>query len=115
MHRNIISIAILGLLIPATVAAQQRDSTQARVQEDLEQALEDFDIEEGEAGSEQLIQLLQELMANPININQADVNELREVPGINLKTGHHTGPKKNLSNCKSRASVGLLTRKYSPM
>ncbi|MCW9706045.1 ComEA family DNA-binding protein [Fodinibius salsisoli] len=86
MRSVLIHIALIGWLIPAAVVAQQRDSTQTQVQEDLEQALEDFDIEEGERGSEQLIQLLQELMANPININRADVNELREVPGINLKT-----------------------------
>jgi competence ComEA-like helix-hairpin-helix protein len=85
MRSVVTTIALIGLLIPAVTVGQQRDSIRTQVQEDLEQALEDFDIEEDEAGSEQLIQLLQELMANPVNINRADIQELREVPGINLK------------------------------
>ncbi|HLR30929.1 MAG TPA: helix-hairpin-helix domain-containing protein, partial [Fodinibius sp.] len=54
-------------------------------QEDLEQALEDMDPEEMEISSQQLIHLLQDLSADPVNINTAELRELLQVPGINLK------------------------------
>lgn len=67
------------------VFAQQQDTTRSEVQEDLERALEDFDPNDPQFDTEQLTQYLQDLAANPININSADVDMLLRVPGINLK------------------------------
>src|SRR5699024_2096698 len=85
MKNSIPFILAIVILFPLTVFSQQRDSTQSAVQEDLERALENMDPEKAARQSEQLIQFLQELSANPVNINRADLHELRQVPGINLK------------------------------
>ncbi|GAA5521452.1 helix-hairpin-helix domain-containing protein [Aliifodinibius salicampi] len=79
-------IISLFLVIPYVSSAQERDSLSTEVQQDLEQALEGFDPEDAEANSEQLIQFLQELSANPVNVNTAGLHSLRQVPGLNLKT-----------------------------
>ncbi len=79
-------IISLLLAIPYVSSAQERDSLSTEVQQDLEQAIEGFDPEDAEANSEQLIQFLQELSANPVNVNTAGLHQLRQVPGLNLKT-----------------------------
>src|SRR5699024_9664900 len=85
MKNSILFILAIVILYPLTVFCLQRDSTQTAVQEDLERALENIDPEKAGRQSEQLIHFLQELSANPVNINRADLHELRQVPGINLK------------------------------
>ncbi|HEX6982805.1 MAG TPA: helix-hairpin-helix domain-containing protein [Balneolaceae bacterium] len=71
-------------MIPISALAQ--DSTQAEVQEDLEEALEVFDPQGTSFEGEQLIHFLQELAANPVNVNTAGLDALLQVPGVNLKT-----------------------------
>ena len=81
---------LTGLLLychAVVVFAQDKDSTRAEVQEDLEQALEDFDPESPEFNNERLVQYLQDLADQPVNINTADTDILLQVPGINLKIG----------------------------
>lgn len=85
MRRWYISISVWVLLLPAVAVAQQRDSTRTEVREDLEQALDDIDPDNLEMNSEQLIQFLQDMSANPVNVNHADLHTLMQVPGINLK------------------------------
>ncbi|MEL7834080.1 helix-hairpin-helix domain-containing protein [Fodinibius sp. Rm-B-1B1-1] len=65
--------------------AQQQDTTRSEVEDDLEGAIENFDPGDTNFDSEQLTQFLQELAENPININQAGVNDLLQLPGLNLK------------------------------
>lgn len=88
MSRHWIIIALFVAASAEPAAAQHRDTLQsdAGIGEDLEEALETFDTEETEAGPEQLTQFLQELAADPVNINRAGLTDLLQVPGINLKT-----------------------------
>ena len=82
-----IVLFILGffLVMPAVLLAQQQDTTRSEVQDDLEDAIENFDPGDTEFDSEQMTQFLQELAENPININNANVNALLQIPGLNLK------------------------------
>ncbi|MDZ7657665.1 helix-hairpin-helix domain-containing protein [Fodinibius sp.] len=84
--RSIVLI-ILGffLVMPVALLAQQQDTTRSEVQDDLEDAIENFDPGDTDFDSEQMTQFLQELAENPININNASVNALLQIPGLNLK------------------------------
>lgn len=86
MQKRLGYILLLFLLLPLMTLAQEQDSTETEVQDDIEEALEVFDPQSSEAGSEQLTQFLQDLAANPVNINRAGINALLEIPGLNLKT-----------------------------
>jgi len=85
MGRSGIIAAIMLMAFPILLFAQQQDSTRSAVRDDLEEALESFDPENMDQASEQLIQYLQGLAANPVDINRASVEELLQVPGMNLK------------------------------
>lgn len=74
----------LLLLYAPEVLSQQQDTVQTRVQEQLEQAFEEFDEEDGRSG-EDLIQFLEDLAANPVSLNTAGFDELLQIPGMNLK------------------------------
>lgn len=79
------TFAVLLLIWPVLLTAQQADSTSIRVQKDLEIAFEEIDEESG-VDTEQLGQLLQDLTRNPLNLNTATVEELLQIPGVSLKT-----------------------------
>ncbi|HET8865209.1 MAG TPA: helix-hairpin-helix domain-containing protein [Gracilimonas sp.] len=76
-------IVVLGItvLLPGLVFSQDTTS----VEEQLEKAFEELDPEESDLSGEQLTQFLEDLASNPININRAGLDELLQVPGINLK------------------------------
>jgi competence ComEA-like helix-hairpin-helix protein len=82
-----IFILILStVLYPSeTVIAQQKDSTQTRIEQDLERALDEFDSDESEQNLEELLEFLQNLANNPLNINRADIDDLLQVPGLNFR------------------------------
>ena len=65
--------------------AQQTDSTQSSAQEDLERVFDDFDPDDAEFNTEQLTQFLQDLAANPININKTSSDKLLIIPGLNIR------------------------------
>ncbi|MEX1268675.1 MAG: helix-hairpin-helix domain-containing protein, partial [Balneolaceae bacterium] len=65
--------------------AQQQDTTRARVEQDIEKAIEEIDPEESEMDPEELVEFLQELANNPLNINRAGLDELLQVPGLNFR------------------------------
>ncbi len=65
--------------------AQNRDTVRTQVERDIEQALQDIDPEESELDIEQLIEFLQELAANPVNINRASIDDLLQIPGLNFR------------------------------
>lgn len=71
--------------LPVVLLAQQQDTTRSEVEDDLEDAIENFDPGDTEFDSEQMTQFLQELAENPININNAGVKTLLQIPGLNLK------------------------------
>ena len=62
----------------------QQDSTQSEIERQLEETFEEIDTESSEITGEQLTQFLEDLAANPVNINRASVNDLLQVPGFNL-------------------------------
>ncbi|WP_176719505.1 ComEA family DNA-binding protein [Rhodohalobacter halophilus] len=65
--------------------AQHQDSTQSKIEHDLEILLDEFDGEESDTTLEELLEFLQNLAANPLNINRAGLDELLQVPGINFR------------------------------
>ncbi|SMO52581.1 Helix-hairpin-helix motif-containing protein [Gracilimonas mengyeensis] len=67
--------------VPILCMAQDTTS----VEEQLEAAFEELDTEDAEDAGEQLTQFLEDLAANPVNINQAGLDDFLQVPGINLK------------------------------
>lgn len=85
MRSSILLILGLFLAMPVVLLAQQQDTTRSEVQDDLEDAIENFDPGDTNFDSEQMTQLLQELAENPININRGGVNALLQIPGLNLK------------------------------
>lgn len=107
MQHILLNISVLMiLLMPALVWAQDQDSTRSEVEEDLEEAIEIFDPQNTEFDSEELTQYLQELAENPVNINRAGVNELLEVPGLNLNTARAIVDYRN--NVKPFETIGEL-------
>ncbi len=69
----------------ATPLRAQTDSTEAEVQEDILEALNSLDPTDPNFNPELLTQLLQDLAANPININDAGKGDLLPVPGVDLR------------------------------
>ena len=84
-----IQIVLLSFLITflffESAAAQQQDSTQTRIERDIERALEEFDGEEVDQNLEELLEFLQNLSNSPLNINRAGIDELLQVPGLNFR------------------------------
>ncbi|MDZ7805619.1 MAG: helix-hairpin-helix domain-containing protein [Gracilimonas sp.] len=76
-----VGLTVLGGLVPLTVYGQ--DST--GVEEQLEKAFEELDPEETNLTGEQLTQFLEDLASNPVNINRGKLDDLLQIPGINLK------------------------------
>jgi len=77
---------IVWLLVPSSpLLAQERDSIQTQVERDLERAIEEIDPEESDLDIEELLEYLQNLAANPVNINRASVDDLLLIPGLNLR------------------------------
>lgn len=73
------------LLNPHLLFAQQQDTTKTEVEDQLEKAFEEIDVEDSGLDGEQLTQFLEDLAANPVNINSASLDDLLQVPGMNLK------------------------------
>lgn len=101
-------VILIGISFWRVCPAQQPDTTRSEVREDLERALEDFDPEDPQFDTEQLSQFLQELAANPVNINIAGIDELLQTPGVNLKTGRAILDYRE--NVKPFESVGELLK-----
>lgn len=119
MNRILLPIGLwilLFLLAPATLWAQDQDTTRAEVEEDLEEAIEIFDPQNTEFDSEELIQYLQEMAENPVNVNRAGVKELLEVPGLNLKKARavvdyreNEKPFESISELSEVSGIGRVT------
>lgn len=77
-------IIICGVMVLLPRLTHAQDST--TVEEQLERAFEELDTEETGLEGEQLTQFLEDLAQNPVNINSAGLDDLLQVPGINLKT-----------------------------
>ena len=80
---TVTSLIIFPFLEVAT--AQHQDTTQTRIEQDIERALEEFDSEEADINLEELLEFLQNLANNPLNINRVGIDELLQVPGLNFR------------------------------
>ncbi len=80
-----IVLLVISIVLPEWVAARQQDTSKVQIEKQLEEALEEIDSEEVELTGEQLVQFLEDLAANPVNINSARIDDLLQVPGFNLK------------------------------
>ncbi|MFH5831616.1 ComEA family DNA-binding protein [Halalkalibaculum sp. DA384] len=78
-------IAVAVISAGTSSFAQQPDTTDSEVRDDLERALENIDPEDTDLNAEQLTRFLQNLAANPIDINTAGIDDLLQVPGLNLR------------------------------
>lgn len=111
-----ICILAWGIVILANVELEllAQDSSTVEVQKQLEQAFEELDDENGNSG-EQLIQFLEDLAANPININSADIAELLQVPGMNIAIANaiiryrNQQPFENVKELLDVAGIGQIT------
>ena len=73
------------LPVQSLYAQAERDTVRVQVERDIERAIEDFDAEDTDRDLEQLVEFLQELAANPININRAPIDDLLQIPGLNFR------------------------------
>jgi len=67
------------------VLAQDRDTVRTQVERDIERAIDDIDPEESDLNVDELVEFLQELAANPLNVNRASVDDLLQIPGLNFR------------------------------
>jgi len=116
MHvRGIIISFVLLILCAVSLTAQVRDSAEVELQKQLEEALEEQGEEQLDREGEQLIQFLQDLSANPVNINSASVDELLQIPGLNLKTAgaiadyRRKNPFESVDEVKNVTGIGTAT------
>lgn len=79
--KYILVLFVIGCILPKLHA---QDSSKVEIERQLEQNFEELDSEDSEITGEQLIQFLEDLAANPININRAGISELLQIPGFNL-------------------------------
>ena len=75
-------LMFVWLLAVSAGFGQSPDSSLSEVDRDLEVAFEEFDPENSNIDPEQLTQFLQELAANPVNLNAASLQELLQIPGM---------------------------------
>lgn len=83
-----IGFLLAGILVLTGVEhslAQVADTLQQQVEDDIERALEDFDDEEVDIDPDEYVQFLQDMAANPLNINRASLNDLTMIPGMNSR------------------------------
>ncbi|MDR8393513.1 helix-hairpin-helix domain-containing protein [Aliifodinibius sp. S!AR15-10] len=117
MTNRLLIILLCTCSLAGSIAhAQQPDTTRSEVSDDLERALENFDPEESDFNTEQFTQFLQDLAANPVNVNAAQIDELMQVPGINLKTGRailgyrrNVKPFESISELEEVPGIGRVT------
>ncbi len=72
-------------MMPELGFSQVADTTQQQVEQDIERALEGLEDEDTDFNPEDLAQFLQDLAANPLNINRARVDQLSLIPGMNIR------------------------------
>jgi competence ComEA-like helix-hairpin-helix protein len=79
-------VASVICLTTSDAFAQQSDTTRTQVERDAERAV--FELNPDDAGqqAEELVEFLQNLAANPVNVNRASVDDLMQIPGMNLRT-----------------------------
>lgn len=121
--RHVISFFLFagGMFGSFSLVFAQQDTTASRVEDQLEQAFEELDLEESGLTGEQLTQFLEDLSSNPVNINSAGLDDLLQVPGINLKIARsildyrEVKPFENIEELLEVSGVGSATyRRMQP-
>lgn len=77
-------IACSCFLVLLSLGVSAQDSSKIEVEHQLEKTFEELDTEESGVTGEQLAQFLEDLAANPINLNTANSDELLQIPGFNI-------------------------------
>lgn len=86
--KNYLTILIFSVVGLFPFKGHAQVMTQVELEKQLEEAFEELDTEESGITGEQLAQFLEDLRANPININTAGINDLLQIPGMNVLTAH---------------------------
>jgi competence ComEA-like helix-hairpin-helix protein len=114
--RRFVLLVILMQLLQYNVYCRQIDSTAIRIENDIEKAIEKLDPEEAESEAAALIEFLQNLAADPVNINRANIDELMLIPGLNrgtataiIKYRSENGPFESLSDLTDVSGIGSAT------
>lgn len=106
---------ILLLFIANSVNTWAQDTTATKVRDQLEATFEEQEIDEESTNGEQLIQFLQDLAANPVNINTAGVPDLLQIPGITIITANaiveyrRNKPFESVDELNVVAGIGMAT------
>lgn len=110
---SVIVYSIFLGLIPFHSLAQ--DSAKVEIERQLEEAFEELDTEESGLTGEQLTQFLEDLAANPVNINSAEVSELLQIPGFNLLIARSViesrkqKPFESINELQNVKGIGIVT------
>ena len=109
-------VALLFLAAHQNLSAQNRDTTQTKVERDIERAIEEIDPEESDLDPEVLAEFLQDLASNPLNINRASADDLLQIPGVNFRTAQNivqyrteTAPFETPEDLVSVSGIGSAT------
>jgi len=78
-------LIILTLSFHVEVWSQSSGSSRERIEEIIERAVAELDPEDSEQRIIEIVEYLEELAANPMNINRAGLDELSGVPGLNIQ------------------------------
>jgi competence ComEA-like helix-hairpin-helix protein len=118
IHRICLMLIFLFSCAAPVLQGQVKDSTRSEVQRDIEEALERFDPDDPSPDTEQLVQILQDLAANPVNINRATADNLLLVPGLNLRLVRaiveyrdEVKPFENIEELREVSGIGAATLK----
>lgn len=90
LHRLMIKTMALAAFvffwfIPSEVYSQSAESNRQKAERILERLVSELDPEDSEQQIRHLVELVEELVANPVNINRAEIEELNWVPGLSLR------------------------------
>jgi len=83
---KLLMITAVGMLLPAELfPAQSADTTRTAVERDIERAVQELDPEDESGTITELAEFLEELAANPVNVNRATADELLIIPGLGFR------------------------------
>jgi competence ComEA-like helix-hairpin-helix protein len=110
-----LTVSLIGTsAIPVT--AQQQDTTRTKVERDIERAVEEIDPEDSDTDPELLAEFLEELAANPININRAETGELLQIPGLSFRQAQNIvlyrsseSPYRTIADLMNVPGIGRVT------
>lgn len=85
MFKSCVLMVFIMLSINRPVWSQSSETSREKIEEIIERVVSDLDPEDSEQRILEIVEYLEELGANPVNINRAGLDELSGVPGLNLQ------------------------------